>query len=166
MAIKTADDSKNHMRREYEVPNYGLIRVAVDSATVICIGDLLWLDTDDAKPASDLTWNVDEATTQGDFAAAFLGVAMSASPDGKSEDIVVATKGVFRFDINAAPGADLQIGTLVAPAQNATPDALLNQILKNAACADGIGKLVELCETTDTTMLVEIRGAHVPVPAS
>lgn len=165
MAIKTADDEKNHRRDEYLVPKEALSRVAVDSATVIKIGDLLWLDTDDGKPCSDVTWNTDEATTRGDFTAAFLGVAMSASPDGKSEDVVVATKGIFRFDINAAPGADLQIGTLVGPAK-AAGDALLNQILKNAATAKGIGKLVEVCKTTHTTMLVEIRGAHVPVPAS
>ena len=57
----------NVMRYRYGEENPRLF--AVDSSTVIEIGDLLWLDTDDVKPASDLTWNTDLATTQADFAS-------------------------------------------------------------------------------------------------
>ena len=163
MAIKTADDGKSvSRRRKAEETN---IRVAVDSATVIKVGDNLWLDTDDAKPCADTAWDTDEATTRGNFTAKYLGVAMSASKAGETKDVVVAPKGVFEFDLKAAPGANLEIGTLMGPAK-AAGNALLNQVLHNAATAKGIGKLVQICKTTDTTALVEIRSAYVPAPAS
>ena len=165
MAIKTADDGKNHDRRICNEPNWSLIQVAVDSATVICIGDLVWLDTDDVKPASDVPWNTDEATTRADFTAKFLGVAMSASANGETEDVIVATIGKFKFDIDAAPAADLQVGILMGPAK-AAGNALLNQILKNAATAKGIGTLAKACKTTDVEPRVQVRGAYVPPPAS
>lgn len=165
MAIKTADDGKNHERRICNEPNWAIIQVAVLSATVICIGDLLWLDTDNAKPASDVPWNTDEETTRADFTAKFLGVSKSASANGETEDVKVYTIGKFKFDIKAAPGADLQVGTLMGPAK-AAGDALLNQILHNAATTKGIGTLAKACKTTDVEPYVQIRGKYVPPPAS
>ena len=44
-----------------------IVRVAVDSATAIAMGDLVYLDTDDAKPASSETWYSDLAATQAQF---------------------------------------------------------------------------------------------------
>ena len=165
MAIKTADDGKNNERRICNEPNWAIIQVAVDSATVIHIGDLLWLDTDDAKPASDVPWNTDEASTRADFIAKFLGVAKSASADGETEDVKVYTIGKFFFDIKAAPAADLQVGTLMGPAK-AAGDALLNQVLHNAATVKGAGTLAKPCKTTDDEPCVQLRGHYVPPPAS
>ena len=55
---------------------------AVDAATVIEIGDLLWQDTDDAKPASALANQGGKTANQEAFAHAFLGVAMQRSRSG------------------------------------------------------------------------------------
>ena len=84
---------------------------AVDSATVIEISDLLWQDTDDAKPASMLLKELDLGTDrlgsgadvstaelQEKFADKFLGVAMQRSRNGDTVLIRVATTGVFEFE--------------------------------------------------------------------
>lgn len=66
-----------------------LRRLRVDSATVIEAGDLVWLDSDDVKPASDFTWDTNLATTQAAFAAAFVGVAHTPSAAGETDDVAV-----------------------------------------------------------------------------
>jgi len=133
---------------------------AVDSATVIEIGDLLWLDTDDVKPAADLTWNANLATTQGDFAAAFAGVAMQASKAGETDEIRVATTAIFEF---ACAAATFEIGNIINCAK-ATGDALESQ--KVVAATDAIGKVAKREASNSTTVLFEIRASVVPVPAS
>ncbi|MGA7700475.1 MAG: hypothetical protein WCB27_12760 [Thermoguttaceae bacterium] len=71
---------------------------AVDSGTVIEIGDLVLLNTDDARPASMQAVQGTKAATQAAFAAIFLGVAMQRSRSGETAPIRVATTGVFEFD--------------------------------------------------------------------
>jgi len=63
----------------------------VSSTTVIEIGDLVCLDGDETKPASEFT-DLEE------FKDKFLGVAMQRSRKGESGPIRVATTGVFEFD--------------------------------------------------------------------
>jgi hypothetical protein len=62
------------MRWRYEDANR--VTAAVDSSTIIEIGDLVWLDTDDVKPASDVSYSGGLAATQETFQTKFLGVAM------------------------------------------------------------------------------------------
>ena len=97
---------------------------AVDAATVIEIGDLLWQDTDDAKPASGLTNHGTEAANQEALAGAFLGVAMQRSRSGETAPVRVATTGVFEFD---CPSGTFELGNLVGADNNAAGNALLNQ---------------------------------------
>ena len=52
---------------------------AVNSATVIEVGDLVYQEVDDIRPASDLTYAASLATAQGTFAKKFKGAAMTAS---------------------------------------------------------------------------------------
>ena len=81
-----------------------LHRVRVDSATVIEVGDLVFLDGDDAKPASDFTWTTDLATTQAAFAASFLGIAHQQSAAGDTDDVSVdvSPTSVYEFDAASA----------------------------------------------------------------
>ena len=60
---------------------------AVHSATEIEIGDLLYLDADDAKPASSQADQGSETANQELFADKFLGVAMQRSPAGDANPI-------------------------------------------------------------------------------
>ncbi|MCK5641055.1 MAG: hypothetical protein KAJ19_09670, partial [Gammaproteobacteria bacterium] len=102
---------------------------AVDAETVIEIGDLLWQDTDDAKPASDfrhvikappgsdlpdtdLAEDAEVPYLQEMFARNFLGVAMERSRKGETAPIRVATTGVFEFDVPTDDPITCELGEL------------------------------------------------------
>jgi len=72
--------------------------------TVIEIGDLVWQDDGDVKPAA-------LATDPEDFGASFLGVAMQRSRHGENHSIRVATTGVFEFD--CAPADCFELGDVI-----------------------------------------------------
>ena len=131
------------------------VTVAVDSGTVIEVGDLVYLDTDDAKPASTAAlWDTDLATTQEAFHDAFIGVSLSRSRDGDTDDITVATRGTFEF---AAASAAYVMGDLVGPDKD-SGDALLDQTVEAVATANlAVGRIRETSGTT-TTVKVDIEG--------
>lgn len=128
---------------------------AVDSATVIEIGDLLYQDTDDAKPASAQADQESEAANQELFADNFLGVAMQRSRAGDTEPIRVATTGVFELD---CPTGTFELGDLVGADENAAGDALLNQqVAPVAASRYAIGRVAKRVASAATSVLVDIR---------
>src|SRR5687768_5958721 len=98
------------------------VMLAVDSATVIEIGDLLWLDVDDAKPASAQSDQGTETANQQLFHDVFAGVAMQASAAGETQPVRVATTGVFEFDCLSAA---LEVGDLMSSDENGGGTALL-----------------------------------------
>lgn len=131
------------------------VAAAVDPATVIEIGDLLWQDTDDAKPAGDFTWTTDLATTQGGFADKFLGVAMQRSRSGDVAPIRVATTGVFEFDCTSAT---FELGDMVGPAANGGSTALVSQQLAAVAASSGaVSRVAKRQASAATTLLVDVR---------
>lgn len=138
------------------------IVAAVDSGTVIEIGDLLYLDTDDAKPASDQADQGTEASNQESFADKFLGVAMQRSRSGDTDPIRVATTGVFEF---ACPSGTHEVGHLIAVDEAASGTALEDQKVTNlgAVLADAskmqyaIGRVAKRETVATTTVLVDIR---------
>src|SRR4051794_10745466 len=91
-----------------------LHKVRVDSATVIEAGDLVWLDTDDVKPAAAFTWTTDLATTQGNFAAVFLGVAHQSSAAGETVDISVDLSPLSVYEFVVESGT-FEVGGLLGP---------------------------------------------------
>ena len=128
---------------------------AVDSATVIEIGDLLWQDTDDAKPASMLGTGDSHFFDQGLFASTFLGVAMQRSRSGYTEPVRVATTGVFEFD---CPSGTFELGDMVGADENAGGDGLLDQQVASVAsiqCA--IGRVAKRVSSAATSVLVDVR---------
>ncbi len=128
---------------------------AVDSETIIEIGDLVWQDTDDAKPASDITDQGSEAANQAELAGSFLGVAMQRSRSGDTAPIRVATTGVFEFD---CPSGTFELGNLVGADENTAGDALLNQQVASAAAAAGaIGRVAKRLAVAATSVLIDIR---------
>jgi hypothetical protein len=129
--------------------------LAVDSATVIEIGDLLYLDTDDAKPASSQTDAGSEAANQDLFVDNFVGVAMQASRAGDTENIRVATTGVFEFDCAAAT---FEIGDLIGVDENSDGDALENQkVVKVNDSTQAIGLVAKRFTSNTTSVLVDVR---------
>jgi hypothetical protein len=128
---------------------------AVDSGTVIEIGDLMILNVDDAKPASALVDQGTEAGNQAAFAAVFLGVAMQRSRSGETSPIRVATTGVFELD---CPSGTFELGDMVGADENAAGDALLNQqVVKVTTSANAIGRVAKRQPAVGTSVLVDIR---------
>jgi hypothetical protein len=130
---------------------------AVDPATVIEIGDLIYQETDDAKPASSQADQGSEIANQELFANNFLGVAMQRSRAGDTAPIRVATTGVFEFD--CVPDT-FELGELVGPCKNKNDDALMNQqVVKVSARVSklAIGRVARRSGTRTCTLLVDIR---------
>ena len=128
---------------------------AVDSATVIEIGDLVYQDTDDAKPASTLPDTGTETGNQAALADVFLGVAMQRSRSGETAPIRVATTGVFEFD---CPSGTFELGDLVGADENTAGDALLNQQMAEVSASQyAIGRVAKRESAANTSVLVDIR---------
>ncbi len=134
---------------------------AVDAATEIEIGDLVWQDTDDAKPASDLRPK-GSCTTNGPplFADLFLGVAMQRSRPDDTSPIRVATTGVFEFE---CPEHTFELGDLigVGGAGNDVQkwkDAvfLSQQVALVTSHGYAIGRVAKRVATATTSVLVDI----------
>ena len=128
---------------------------AVDAATVIEIGDLVWQDVDDARPASGQADQGTETANQQALADAFLGVAMQRSRSGETAPIRVATTGVFEFD---CPSGTFELGDLIGADENAAGDALLNQqVTKVEDSAGAVGRIAKRQPTATTSVLLDIR---------
>lgn len=126
----------------------------VDSATEIEIGDLVYLDTDDAKPAGSLADAGTEAANQEAFHDAFAGVAMQRSRAGDTDPIRVATRGVFEFP---CPSATFEVGALIGASENGAGDALEDQQVEGVATANlAIGRCAKRVNPAATTVLVDI----------
>ena len=127
---------------------------AVDSATVIEIGDLLWQDTDDAKPASAQADQGSESANQQLFTTTFLGVAMQRSRSGDTGPIRVATTGVFEFD---CPSGTFELGGLVGADEAASGIVLLNQQVEAVpTAARAIGRVAKRQPAAVTSVLIDI----------
>ena len=130
------------------------VMLAVDSATVIEIGDLLWLDVDDAKPASAQGDQGSEGANQQLLHDVFAGVAMQASAAGETQPVRVATTGVFEFDCLSAA---LEVGDLMSSDENGGGTALLNQTVVKVANANAaIGRCAKRVNPAGTRVLVDV----------
>lgn len=128
----------------------------VDSATVIEIGDLVFLNTDDARPASMTSYGASLAATQETFHDLFLGVAMQRSRSGDTRPIRVATSGVFEF---ACASATFEVGARIGVDDNTGGTALENQQVIGTAANNperSIGVCAKRVPSADTRVLVDI----------
>lgn len=125
------------------------VSVPVDSATVIEVGDLVYLASGKALPASSLADAGTKAQNQEAFHDAFIGVSMSRSRNGDTEPVTVATAGVFEFDMGSA---SLALGQLVGAAGTGVDGAVgvANQSIESVATANlAVGRTTEI--TTSAT---------------
>lgn len=142
----------NSMRWRYGDTNP--VMMAVDSATVVEIGDLVFLDADDAKPASAQTDAGSETLNQEEFHTNFAGVAMQASADGDTAAIRVATSGVFEFSCAATT---LEIGDLIGAVEASGGTSLEDQsVAPVAAVTSAIGRCAKRVNPAGTRALVDI----------
>lgn len=136
------------------------VLVAVDSATVIVQGDLLWLDTDDAKPASAFAWNSDLATTQGNFVNAFLGIAL-ANHTGGSGAVTNFPVDISPLSLYAYPCTSQthEIGGTLGPAKD-TGNALLANKLDNTVAGSSCSRVARRDASAAATVLVRFQSAY------
>ncbi len=137
-----------------------IVYCAVDSGTVIAVGDLVYLDTDDVKPAGSFTWTSDLTTTRQNFANVFLGVALDAHAAG-----VAVTN--FRVDVSplslytfTADSDAHEIGSLVAPKKqsgNALESAILDA---TSTAAEAIGRVRRRDSSAATTVVASFQSAY------
>ena len=130
---------------------------AVESATVIEIGDLVWHFDDAVYPASDVVDQGAKSSNQEWFTNYFLGVAMQRTRSGDTSPVRVATTGVFEFDCSST---SFVLGQMMGADENAAGDALEDQtIAKVAASQHAVGRVAKREPTATTSVLVDIRSS-------
>ena len=133
------------------------VMLPVDSATVIEIGDMVYLDADDAKPASSQGDQGTKNSNQQLFHDNFAGVAMQASRSGDTQPIRVATSGVFEFD---CVSTTLEVGDMMGPDENGAGTALLNgTVIKVTNANAAVGRCAKRLNPAGTHVLVDIVSA-------
>lgn len=131
---------------------------SVDASVTIEIGDLVWLDTDDIKPASNTAcWTGSLAGTQGKLAEKFAGVAMSRLESTAAGTVRVATRGVFKFPLGTA--TTWEVGALIGGVRDGSNNYLLDQqvdVVTEPALA--LGKATKRATVSSSEIEFEIVG--------
>lgn len=140
-----------------------LRKVRVEAATAIEAGDLIWLDGDSAKPASEFPWTTNLTTTQSNFAAQFLGVAHQPSRQGETlpVSVDVSPEAVYEFDVNQAV---YELGQTLGPDNSG--NSLLNKQLEAADATSSIARAAEYATTPATTLRVTFASAYSTMSAN
>ena len=142
----------NNMRWRYGDTNP--VVMSVQSGDAIEIGDILYGQSGDARPASTAQDMGDETTNQELLHTTFLGIAMQSSPVGDTSPIRVATTGVFEFN---CPTTTYDVGDLMGGSENSAGNALENQKVKNVlAIALAIGRCVKKESSSSGSVHVDI----------
>jgi len=94
----------NRVRYGYQM----IIPMPVESATVIEIGDFVGISNNYLISVKDLDDAGDAAANREACADIFAGIALSASADGETDDVLVQTDGVVM--LNQKTAAEIHIG--------------------------------------------------------
>ena len=141
----------NNMRWRYGETSP--VMMPVDAETTIEIGDLLYLATDDVRPAAMLTPGGSLAATQETFHDNFVGVAMQCSPAGSTAPIRVATTGVFEFN---CASATFEVGDFLG-GNDGGGGELDSQLVDEVATPNlAIGRCVKRVSPAGTKVLVDV----------
>lgn len=146
--------------------NQFIVRVAVDTGTAISAGDALYLDTDDAKPASSETWDTNLATTQANFVNHFLGIAQAdhAANSGAVTDFPVDIGPNSVYELDCASEAH-EIGDTLGM-DKAGGNALLQSTLEKATAASACFRCVRRDASAATKVYVRMQSAYWGVNAA
>lgn len=136
------------------------VRLPVDSAIVIEIGDACFYNTDDVRPASSFTWDTSLAVTQAAFADVFLGIAMEPSASGDTDPINVDRSGDSKYQF-AVASATYEFGATLGM-DKASGNALLSQTLEAAVKASSVAKAAERAPSAVTSLLVNFYPVYSP----
>lgn len=142
----------NTMRWRYGDTNP--VVLPVDESDGVEIGDLVYLDSGEAKPASVQEDQGSSSLNAETLHDNFVGVAMQASPSGTASSIRIATTGVFEFDCDTATHG---LGALLSAASNVAGTTLFNQkVAPAASIGAAIGRCAKQVSVASTRVLVDI----------
>ena len=139
------------------------VRLAVTDSVKVTKGDAVYVDSGDdyCKPASSFTWTTDEDTTQANFAAEFVGIALEDSQhpidsNKHKTHILVDISGsaVWKATLNAS-GATA-VDDAFALKANTGGTALQNQVwenLGNSADAQAIARAAVVSSSQSTARI-------------
>lgn len=121
-------------------------------------GDLLAFVSDKAVPAEAFTWTTDLATTQTNFATAFLGVSEGRSRAGTDDvrdlRIPVNMDGFYEMDVAVA--AAFNVGDYVGVAQVGATNFVQSKVVEVSTAARAIGRVVAAAPSGSTKVLVAL----------
>lgn len=130
------------------------VLAAVNENVSVEIGDLLYQEVDDARPAAAQSDAGTEHANQAAFHAKFLGVAMQQSLSGETKPIRVASRGVFEFPCTSAT---FELGDLVGVVEQESGTALESQkVMKVSQPGRAIGRVVRREPSAASSVLVAI----------
>lgn len=147
-------------RNMYPVPLES-VNAAYDGSIAVDIGDLLYHDTNDAKPASSQADQASEAANQALFAPRFLGVARERKlvTDGAG-DIEAAIDWIGEMP---CASSTFEVGDKVSIDNNDTDDGLEDQRLtKTTNAAVAIGTVLKRYAAATTTVFVRLTSNVIP----
>jgi hypothetical protein len=137
----------------------GVKEYAVDTAVAVEVGDLMWLDTDDAKPASHANlWTGTEAGARGNLADKFIGIAVSghAANDTTVTSVRVAGKGVWSMPVGTP--ATFEVGDHVGGDKAAGSTLLAQSVEKVTDESTAIGRVAKRYPANTSIVHFEILG--------
>jgi hypothetical protein len=122
----------------------------------INLGDLVALESNKAVPVTVFTWTTDLATTQTNFATAFLGMSTgrsrAATTDPRDLEVPVQMDGTIEMDCSSGT---YTIGQYVGPIK-AAGNALLNTVAGVATKALAVGVVVRDSGASATRVMVRL----------
>lgn len=142
----------NTMRWRYGDTNPVTLPVSADVG--VEIGDLVYLESGQAKPASAQADQGSSTLNLLQFQDNFVGVAMQASPVGEATTIRIATTGVFEMECDSAT---FELGATVSVAVNLAGTQLIDQkVAATATMGAAIGRCAKRAPVATTRVLIDV----------
>lgn len=141
----------NNFRFIRGTPNViALPKLAADQ---IEIGDLLYWDaTNGAVRNAETVSGADYATKKGNFAGAFVGVALSAHEANTSGNVLVATSGDFLYDCPSGAAYD-PVNYVTIGNGTAVGD---QTVVKTTTASEAIGRVLEKKASAGTSCVIRL----------
>ncbi|HUT11599.1 MAG TPA: hypothetical protein VMY42_13955 [Thermoguttaceae bacterium] len=135
-------------------PSLERVDYAFDATIAVDVGDLMFHDTDDAKPASSQADGGTEILNQRTFAKRFAGVSLERKLVGETTAGTIAVAPVWVGDYTVTSGT-FEVGDLLAADEASGGTALEDQVLVKTTDPDlAIGFALERKAAAATTLLV------------
>lgn len=137
------------------------VRPSVDSSIVVYQGDLVWLNTDDARAAGSFAWDTSEAVTQRTFADVFMGVSHSYKASGSADfiNVDVGAQSVYEFTCDSAT---YEVGNTFGVSTNGSDTVYSQKLKKTSTKAQCVGFAVNRATSASTSVLASFASAYNP----